>query len=77
MHKKTILIHHSGMSYHCCNLYITMTQLVHIYNLNIDQHIVYIVLCHQQMPLAITLKLGELYMLYIYQSELHKRVDSQ
>ena len=27
---KTILIHHNGMSYHSCNLYITMTQLVHI-----------------------------------------------
>ena len=27
---KTILIHHNGMSYHSYNLYITMTQLVHI-----------------------------------------------
>ena len=50
---KNTLIHHNGMSYHSCNLYITMTQLVHIYNLNIDQHNVYILLCHQQMPLTI------------------------
>ena len=46
------------MSYHSCNLYITMTQLVHIYNLNIDQHIVYILLCHQQMALTRTLLAG-------------------
>ena len=28
--QKTFLIHHNGMSYHRGNLYITMTQLVHI-----------------------------------------------
>ena len=32
---KTILINHNGMSYHSCNLYITMTKLVTLKNLSL------------------------------------------